>query len=50
MKKVVIIGAGKMTKPMVDYFIDICKKKENGDSQEFRQKNGILVVVEKIGR
>ena len=24
MKKVVIIGAGKMTKPMVDYFIDKC--------------------------
>jgi saccharopine dehydrogenase-like NADP-dependent oxidoreductase len=24
MKKVAIIGAGKMTKPMVDYFIDIC--------------------------
>ena len=24
MKKVAIIGAGKMTKPMVDYFIDKC--------------------------
>ena len=24
MKKVAIIGAGKMTKPLVDYFIDKC--------------------------
>ncbi len=25
MKKILILGAGMVTKPMVDYFIDICK-------------------------